>query len=171
MACPLPPVATMVPDITVPPLLDWAGKALLVCAPMDRTRTGKSVPGGSAVAGRGTAVPAAAGAGAAEVLPVAVAALLLSWVLCLTVVAEMAAGCGGALVCPALVACCVSVVVAAGDVAPDAVGVCGPVCVTGADDGAGVPDPVGVCVAGCAPAVGGDAAPCAVACGVWDGNG
>ena len=33
----------MVPDITLPPLLDCAGKALLVCAPIDSTRTGKVV--------------------------------------------------------------------------------------------------------------------------------
>ncbi len=61
MAWPFPPVATMVPDITVLPLPACAGSALLVCAPTDNTRTGKSVPGGSAVPGFGAEVPVAAG--------------------------------------------------------------------------------------------------------------
>ena len=37
----------MVPVITLPPPLDCADKALLVCAPTDSTRTGKFAPAGS----------------------------------------------------------------------------------------------------------------------------
>ena len=60
IACPLPPVATMVPEITVPPLPCCAGNALLVGAPTDKTRMGKSAPGGRALPGFGADAPAVA---------------------------------------------------------------------------------------------------------------
>ncbi|WP_193170282.1 hypothetical protein [Nisaea nitritireducens] len=91
----------MVPDITVLPLPGCAGKALLVCAPTDNTRTGKSVPGGSAVPGFGADAPAAAAplvAGVFTVCVAGVAADRFSGAPCVT-----ACGVGAALVgCPAV---------------------------------------------------------------------
>lgn len=82
------------------PLFGCAGNALLVCAPTDSTRTGKSVPGGSAVPGFGAEVPAAAAPLVAGVFTVCVAGAAadrFSGVPCVT-----ACGVGAALVgCPA----------------------------------------------------------------------
>ncbi|UUX50519.1 hypothetical protein NUH88_02240 [Nisaea acidiphila] len=43
------------PEITVPPVDGCVPRALLAGCPTERTRTGKSVPGGNAVTGRGAA--------------------------------------------------------------------------------------------------------------------
>lgn len=100
----------MVPEITVLPLPDDAGKALLLGAPTDNTRTGKSVPGGRAVPGFGAVAPAPAAAvplvaGAFTVCVAGVAADLFSDAPCVT-----ACGVGATLPgCPAVTGCPVPV--------------------------------------------------------------
>ncbi|MBO6560012.1 MAG: hypothetical protein JJ959_05720 [Nisaea sp.] len=88
IAWPFPPVATIVPEITVPPEPACATRALLAGCPTESTRTGKSAPGGRAVAGCGT------DAAGAEVAVCPLTGLAEEWgagVTCREVVGEAAA--------------------------------------------------------------------------------